>query len=104
MFIYVATMLRYLKATYTYQDFLLVLQSTPADIHALYRASLDRLEKNHSRNQCLWIREIFEWVTRPPRDISIEQLREGISLSRRVRYVPPCPSCFISCGGVEGEV
>jgi hypothetical protein len=86
MFIWVATMIRYLKETYTYEDFNQVLLSTPKDIHALYRAGLDRIEKSHSKTLCIWIREIFAWVTRPPKDISIEELRIGISESRNVRY------------------
>jgi hypothetical protein len=86
MFIWVATMIRYLKETYTYEDFNQVLLSTPKDIHALYRAGLDRIEKSHSKTLCIWIREIFAWVTRPPKDISIEELRIGISESRKVRY------------------
>src|SRR2546423_11910847 len=46
MFIYPATMLRYLRQTYTYEDFSTVLASVPQDINSLYRASLVRLQKS----------------------------------------------------------
>lgn len=108
MFIYPATMLRYLRQTYTYEDFSTVLASVPQDINSLYRASLMRLQKSHSRSLWLWIREIFSWVTLPPRDIGVKELREGISVSRRVRYEPTAPLflCFMfgNCAVPPGEI
>jgi hypothetical protein len=57
MFIWVSTMLTYLKDTYTFEEFQKVLKDVPPSINALYRASLDRLASSHSETQNIWIKE-----------------------------------------------
>lgn len=107
MFIWVATLLRYLKETYTFEEFQAVLKSVPADMNALYRSGLDRLEKSHTKSQNIWIREIFSWVTQSPRDITTAELKAAISSTRRLKlHENPAPDAenididkiLVACG------
>ena len=84
MFIWVATILRYMRDAYCFEDFQKVLEDVPDNINELYRAGFDRLAATHSETQCIWIKELFSWVALPPQDISIAQLSEGISYTGRM--------------------
>ena len=85
MFLWVSTVLKYLRDTDSDDDFESMLSEVPDTMNGLYQEGLKRLERDISEKEKRWIHDIFCWVVVANRDLYVSELEVGLSLMRQMK-------------------
>lgn len=83
MFLWVTLILEELDRTATDQELMEVLSTGSGDINAIYTRKMERIEALDAGNK-LWIQQLFNWLVLSRRQLTLEELEEGISISRQI--------------------
>ena len=85
MFLWVSTVLKYLQRADSDEDFEMILSEIPDTMSGLYQEGLVRLERDLNKKEKLWVQEIFNWVVVAQRDLGIDEMEVGMSISQQIR-------------------
>lgn len=86
MFLWVSTVLKYLKDVDSDDEFNTLLFEVPDTVNGLYRKCLERIHRDISRKEKWWVNSIFCWVVAAQRDLLLQELEVALSLTRQLDH------------------